>query len=217
MLKRLAVLFAMVAATVSLVGVFPAAAAGPAVMGGGSGIIVGGEAMCTLTTIGHDGGGRLVGITAGHCGEPGAAIVPSHNEEVGIVGHMVAKSTQWDYAVIQFNPAKVTPVNRIGSVTITGMGAPANFPDIVCKEGLRTGNTCGITWGDLVQTNETWTQMCVIEGDSGAPVVRGTTLVGMVNAYVGFACIGPELGTNIDVIIADINAQGGVGAGYRPI
>ncbi|MGY2063763.1 serine protease, partial [Nocardia gipuzkoensis] len=63
----------------------------------------------------------------------------------------------------------------------------------------------------------TWSQMCVVEGDSGAPVVVGTTLVGMVNAYLAVACFGPEVGTNMDIITADMNARGDVGAGYRPI
>ncbi len=60
-------------------------------------------------------------------------------------------------------------------------------------------------------------QLCVIEGDSGSPVVVGTTLVAMVNAYLGVACLGPELGTNMTAIIDNINATGGVGAGFRPI
>ncbi|MFE3289483.1 serine protease [Rhodococcus sp. NPDC059234] len=217
MAKKLVVLIAMAAAALGYLGVGPAAAASPAVLGGGSGMIIANEALCTLTTIGHDNAGRLVGITAGHCGEPGGAIVPEYREDAGVVGHIVGKNPDLDYAVIQFDPAKVAPVNHVGKVTITNIGAPASFPDVVCKEGLRTGNTCGIAWGDLLQSHETWTQMCVIEGDSGSPVVRGTTLVGMVNAYVGFACLGPELGTNLDSIMNDINANGGVGAGFRPI
>ncbi|GAA4482213.1 S1 family peptidase [Rhodococcus olei] len=217
MAKKCALVVAMVAAMFGYLGVGASAASSPAILGGGSGIVVGDEALCTLTAIGHDNGGRLVGITAGHCGEPGYSIVSEHRQDAGVVGQIVGKSRDLDYAVIQFDPAKVTPVNQIGRVTITQVGAPAAFPDVVCKQGLRTGNTCGVVWGDLLQSNETWTQMCVIEGDSGSPVVRGTTLVGMVNAYVGVACIGPELGTNIDIIMADLNAHGGVGAGFRPI
>lgn len=217
MLKRIALLIVTAMAMIGFLAVGPAAAAERAVLGGGSGILLGGEAMCTLTTIGHDNAGRLVGITAGHCGEPGMAIESPDRQDLGVLGHMVAKSTELDYSVIEFDASRVTPVNRVGNVTITGIGAPANFPAVVCKEGLTTGNTCGVVWGDLLQSHETWTQMCVIEGDSGSPVVLGTTLVGMVNAYVGFACLGPELGTNIDVIMSDINAHGGAGAGFRPI
>ncbi|MGW0040106.1 serine protease [Rhodococcus sp. NPDC003348] len=217
MAKKIAFVFAVVAAMFGYLGVGASAAASPVVLGGGSGIIVGDEALCTLTAIGHDGGNRLVGITAGHCGEPGYSIVSEARQDAGTVGQIVGKNRGLDYAVIQFDPAKVVPVNRVGGVTINAVGSPAAFPDVVCKQGLRTGNTCGIVWGDLLQSNETWTQMCVIEGDSGSPVVRGTTLVGMVNAYVGVACLGPELGTDIDIIMADLNAHGGVGAGFRPI
>ena len=119
--------------------------------------------------------------------------------------------------MIQFDPAKVVPVNRVGGVTITHIGAPAAFPQVACKEGRTTGNTCGIVYGDVMQTGETWTQACVIEGDSGAPMVVGTTLVAMVNAYLAAPCIGPEIGTNLNSIIADMNASGGPGAGFRPI
>lgn len=217
MANRLTFVVAVIAAMLGYLGIGTAAAQAPAVLGGGSGILIGGEALCTLTSIGHDSGGRLVGLTAGHCGEPGQAIVSESRQDVGTVGRIAGKSRDLDYAVIDFDPAKVVPVNRIGSLTINSVGSPAEFPDVVCKQGLTTGNTCGVVWGDLLQSNETWTQLCVIEGDSGSPVVRGTTLVGMVNAYLGVACLGPELGTDIDTILADLNAHGGVGAGFRPI
>lgn len=217
MAKKTALVVAMVLSMFGWLGVGASAAESPAPIGGGSGILVGGEALCTLTAIGHDSGGRLVGLTAGHCGEPGYSIVSERHMDAGTVGYIHGKSREFDYAVIEFDPAKVVPLNSVGRVTIHSVGAPAAFPDVVCKQGLRTGNTCGVVWGDLLQTNETWTQMCVIEGDSGSPVVRGTTLVGMVNAYVGVACLGPELGTDIDIIMADLNAHGGVGAGFRPI
>ncbi|GAB3211825.1 serine protease [Nocardia tengchongensis] len=190
----------------------------PAVIGGGSGIIIDDQFECTVTTIGYDGSGRLVGLTAGHCGDAGARVWAEKDRGVGQIGQFVYSNHDLDYAIIQFDPSRVTPVNRIGGVTITGMGGPAGFPTIVCKEGRTTGNTCGISWGDVFDTNvETWSQMCVVEGDSGAPVVVGTTLVGMVNAYLAVACLGPEVGTNISSIMDDINGRGGIGAGYRPI
>ncbi len=51
----------------------------------------------------------------------------------------------------------------------------------------------------------------------GPPVVVGSTLVAMVNANPVAPCIGPEIGTNINSIVADMNATGGYGAGYLPI
>lgn len=191
---------------------------GPPVLGGGSGIVIDSMFECTLTTVGHDGAGRLVGLTAGHCGDAGASVAAEADRGFGEIGRFAYSNNQLDYAVIEFTPGRIIPVNRIGNVSITGVGGPAQFPTIVCKEGRTTGNTCGITWGDVFQTNtETWTQMCVVEGDSGAPVVVGSTLVGMVNAYLAVACFGPEVGTNMSSIMNDINARGGVGSGFHPI
>lgn len=220
MFKRLAVVFATAVALVGG-GAGVAAAAPPVTLGGGSGITLGDGTDdifdCTLTTIGHDGAGRLVGLTAAHCGSPGMTVKAEYDIAAGPVGRIVSTNDALDYAVIQFDPGKVVPVDRVGNVTITDVGAPAGFPDIACKEGRTTGNTCGVVWGDVFGAQETWSQVCVVEGDSGAPLVVGTTLVAMVNAYLMAPCIGPEVGTNIDVILGDIDARGGVGAGFRPI
>ncbi len=190
----------------------------PSVLGGGSGIVVGGQNICTLTTIGRDSGSRLVGFTAGHCGAAGAAIVPENDRDAGTVGTVVSAGSDLDYAVIEFDPAKVTPVNQVGGTTITGLGGPARPPDTVCKEGRTTGRTCGPAYGDMFTGgNSTWTQTCVVEGDSGAPLVVGTTLVGMVSGYLAVPCLGPQLGTDITAVVADVNARGGPGAGFQPI
>ena len=145
------------------------AVAAPTPMGGGSGIIIDNQLVCTLTTIGHDNGGRLVGITAGHCGGPGSFVIPESNEEAGVVGTFVESNPDLDYGVIQFDPGKVTPVRTVGAATITSIGAPASFPATACKEGRTTGTTCGVVWGDLSADASTWTQICVDHGDSGSP------------------------------------------------
>ncbi|MGO4617027.1 S1 family peptidase [Nocardia sp. 2YAB30] len=190
----------------------------PPAVGGGSGIIIDSRAECTLTTVGHDRDGRLLGLTAGHCGDQGAKVRAEADPSYGVVGRFVHSDPTLDYAVIEFDQGRITPVARVGATTITGIGAPAQFPTVVCKKGRTTGTSCGVAWGDVRATNnETWTQMCVLKGDSGAPVLVGTTLVGMVNAYLGIGCFGPEVGTNISTIIADLEARGDVGAGYRPL
>ncbi|SNT49518.1 peptidase S1 family protein [Rhodococcoides kyotonense] len=217
MLKKFMLVVVAAAAVAASVGVGTASAAAPAVLGGGSGIIVDSAAECTLTTIGNDGAGRLVGLTAGHCGNAGATIIPEYDPDAGVVGRIAFSNPEYDFAVIEFDRAKVIPVNHVGNVTITQVGPPALFPNIVCKEGRTTGNTCGIAYGDILQSQETWSQLCVVEGDSGSPVVVGTTLVGMVNAYLGVACFGPQVGTNIDAILRQINAGNAVGAGFTPI
>lgn len=219
MVKKFAGAAAVLAASAIMVGqqAGTAHAAGSAVLGGGSGIIVDDQSICTLTTIGRDSAGRLVGFTAGHCGDAGAAVVAEANSAAGVVGNFVYSNKDMDYAVIVFDAGKVVPVNRVGNTTITGLGAPAQFPDIACKEGRTSGHTCGLSYGDVFQSNVTWTQICVVSGDSGGPVVVGTTLVGMVNGYLSLPCAGPEVGANIHSIIGDVDARGGAGAGFRPI
>ncbi|MGQ4597512.1 serine protease [Nocardia sp. R6R-6] len=220
MLRKLAAAAAALAAGATLFGAQSGAAhaeTGP-VLGGGSGIIVGNQNICTLTTIGRDSGGRLVGFTAGHCGDPGATVVADANRDGGVVGTFAYTNSDLDYAVIVFDQGKVAPVNTVGGTTITGVGGPPRFPDIVCKEGRTTGRTCGLAYGDaFTDGTATWTQTCVAEGDSGGPVVVGTTLVGMVNGYLGVPCLGPEIGVNITDILNDVNARGDAGAGFRPI
>lgn len=221
MLKKLVVAAAAALALTAGVGVGTASAAPVAVLGGGSGILIAdssgkGKFDCTLTTVGTDNAGRLVGITAGHCGVPGDLVGAEYLPDAGAVGRIVSSVGGLDYAVIEFDRNRVAPTNRVGNVTITGVGEPATFPGIMCKEGRTTGNTCGITYGELFQNDRTYTQICVQQGDSGGPVVAGTALVGMVNAYLGIPCIGPEVGTNIRAVFDDINRGGGVGTGFVP-
>lgn len=212
-----AMLFATIAALTLGAGA-AGAQSGPAVIGGGSGIVLDGKGACTVTTIGNDAQGRLVGLTAGHCGGVGAAITAEQNPGAGRIGTVSYVNNQLDYGIIEFDPGSVVPTRRVGNVTITGIGAAPDFATVACKEGRTTGNTCGITWGDLLDEKvKTWTQMCVVQGDSGSPVVVGTTLVGMVNGYLGVPCLGPEKGTNMTAVMADIDGRGGVGAGFRPI
>ncbi|MCM6778078.1 S1 family peptidase [Nocardia sp. CDC159] len=187
------------------------------ILGGGSGIVIANTTECTLTTIGHDAAGRLVGLTAGHCGEPGQSVVSETDPNAGVLGRIATSNRDLDYAVIEFDPRRVAASDRVGSVSITGVGAPAQFPATVCKKGRTTGTNCGIVWGDVfARGTETWTQICVLPGDSGAPVVAGSTLVGMVNAYLAVGCFGPEVGTTWAAIQADLDANQGIGAGFRP-
>ncbi|MEU8901512.1 S1 family peptidase [Nocardia sp. NPDC048505] len=209
---------ACAAVAISFAAVGTAQAAAPPVVGGGSGIIIDNQSQCTLTTVGYDRDGRLLGLTAGHCGDAGAQVVTEANPNFGVVGRFVYSNPELDYALIEFTPGKIDPVARVGDTTITGMGAPAQFPAVVCKKGRTTGTSCGVVWGPLrAAHHETWTQLCVLEGDSGAPVMAGSTLVGMVNAYLAIGCLGPEVGTNMSAISADLEARGEVGAGFHPI
>ncbi|MFG1792788.1 serine protease [Nocardia sp. NPDC049149] len=216
-MTRSALVFAAAAAVLGAAPAVATAEAPPAI-GGGSGITIDERVGCTLTTIGRDSAQRLVGLTAGHCGQPGARVAADIAPSYGTVGRFVHSDPRLDYAVIEFDPQRVTPMSHVGGTTITGIGAPAQFPAIACKRGSTTGTSCGVVWGDIRSTNtETWTQMCVMKGDSGAPVMLGTTLVGMVNAYYGIGCFGPEVGTNIHAIMSDLDARGDIGTGYQPL
>ncbi len=195
--------------------------------------------LCTLTAVGRDAAGNLVGLTNAHCfidaqgnklvGEQvyrdtspaGTALAPADvnasrpDLATGSIGTVTYVSTPnnllstgpkgLDYAVIKLDESRVAPTNTVGSVTITSIGAPPANGTRMCKQGHRTGLTCGIKLG----TNGIWFTHLVLtnSGDSGSPVVDGQTLVG--NAF------GAQHSSPILSIIDEMNATGGVGAGFH--
>ncbi|MBL1073345.1 peptidase S1 [Nocardia sp. 2] len=205
-------------------------------LGGGSGVYVeqldgtNSAAECTLTAVGYDRENRLVALTAGHCGEVGARIAAEYTRSGGI-GVIANKDDYFDWAVIALDPDRVLPTRQVGPSVINGIGAGPRVGDIACKNGRTTGYTCGPVW----ETNETFfrSQVCANHGDSGGPVLLGDRLIGMVVAGQEFElgpvtidmqpCKGagdllhtPEIATTISSVLADIDASGGVGAGFRP-
>ena len=54
-------------------------------LGGGSGIVVEGDTFCTLTAIGNDNRGNLIGFTSAHCGGPGAQVGAEGAEGNGVL------------------------------------------------------------------------------------------------------------------------------------
>ncbi|MFT3715711.1 MAG: serine protease [Gordonia sp. (in: high G+C Gram-positive bacteria)] len=213
-MKKTIVVFAAIIATVlSLVGIGAGqsdAAAPKTRLGGGSGILIlkGGNnaAACTVTTVGRS-GGKLIAITAGHCGKPGQVVLSEANQNRGAIGRITRSWSDIDVAVIELDASKVTPVRTVGGVTIRRINThPQGFPTVMCKQGRTTGHTCGVAWFD--DDTSHFSQICVIEGDSGSPVVVGDSLVGMVNAYFFVSCVGPETGTNIGPILKRLNRGG---------
>lgn len=184
-------------------------------LGGGSPIIVIGDKKlaCTLTAIGHDASGDVVGLTAGHCGSEGDAVISEVEQEAGTLGVLAKKRAGLDFAVIKFNPNRVVPTATTGSLTIRGLSRELPRPGtMACKLGRTTLWTCGQIW----PTNKTshTSKICIAQGDSGAPVVIGNTLVGMVNVYYfDTPCAGPEGGTNIAPILDAIGP--GVGQDFE--
>jgi hypothetical protein len=213
-------------ASVGLHGV-PAGADDRLPLGGGAGIVVNGDTLCTLTTIGTDGKGELIGFTSAHCGGPGAQVAAEAAKDRGTVGTMVAGNDKLDYAVIQFDPAKVTPVANFGGFAINGIGPDPAFGQIACKQGRTTGNSCGLTWGPGQDPGTIVMQVCGQPGDSGGPVTVNNLLVGMIHGAFSEnlpVCIikyiplhTPAVVQSINAVLADINAKNRPGAGFVPV
>jgi hypothetical protein len=228
--RLLTVVAALVTVTsVSLAGlqVVPAGADDRLPLGGGAGIVVNGDTLCTLTTIGTDSKGELIGFTSAHCGGPGAQVAAEAAKERGILGTMVAGNDGLDYAVIQFDPAKVAPVSNFGGFVISGIGPDPAFGQVACKQGRTTGNSCGVTWGPGQDPGTIVMQVCGQPGDSGGPVTVNNLLVGMIHGAFSEnlpVCIikyiplhTPAVVESINAILADLKAKGRPGAGFVPV
>lgn len=226
----------------------PAAAETRTPIGGGTGIIFRmvpspedyqGYYICTLTAVGRDTLGNLVGLTNAHCfidgqgnklvgakvhrdlSPAGTALAPAPIADsrpdlaTGAIGEVTYVSTPnnllssgprgLDFAVIKLDESRVTATETVGGVTITAIGAPPAAGTRMCKQGHRTGLTCGMRIGTsgIWFTHLIWTD----SGDSGSPVVSGTTLVG--NAF------GAQHSSPIQSIIDEMTAHGGVGTGFH--
>jgi len=196
-------------------------------MGGGAGIVISGDTMCTLTTIGTDAAGDLIGFTSAHCGGPGAQVAAEAAQNRGPVGTMVAGNDKLDYAVIKFDPAKVAPVASYNGFSIEGIGPDPAFGQIACKQGRTTGNSCGVTWGPGQDPGTIVMQVCGQPGDSGAPVTVNNLLVGMIHGAFSDnlpTCIikyiplhTPAVVQSFNADLADINNKHRPGAGFVPI
>lgn len=227
-LRRLATTFVALAGLMGLVAFAPAAyAADPVVLGGGSGLVVNDETLCTLTAIGHDNRGNLIGFTSAHCGGPGAQVAAETAPNAGVVGTMVAGNDALDYAVIQFDTAKVRPVNNIDGFQIDGLGPDPVVGDIACKLGRTTGYSCGVTWGPGTEPGTIVNQVCGQPGDSGAPVTVNNRLVGMIHGAFSETlptCVikyiplhTPAVTMSFNTQLADITAKNRPGTGFVPI
>lgn len=158
--------------------VVSAAERGHALMGAGTPIYVGDDSMCTLTAVGTDAQGRKVGLTAGHCGEVGEPVYSADALGVGAAGTVVAKDPEYDYAVVELG-SNTELTDNYGGVKVNGVGTMnAGLGTQLCKQGVATGYTCGMTW--LAQPGFAITQVCAGAGDSGAPVLQDGRVVGAV-------------------------------------
>jgi hypothetical protein len=196
-------------------------------LGGGSGIVIDGDTFCTLTAIGHDNRGKLIGFTSAHCGGPGAQVASEAAADRGVLGTMVAGNEGLDYAVVEFDPQKVQPVNTVNGFEIDGLGPDPAFGQVACKLGRTTGSSCGVTWGPGDQPGTILNQVCGQPGDSGAPVTVDNQLVGMIHGAFSNdlpTCVTqyvplhtPAVTMSMNSVLADINAKNRPGAGFVPI
>lgn len=227
--SRLHVLTRTIALTLSfllLIPASPARADDKVPLGGGAGIVVDGDTYCTLTAIGTDKTGALIGFTSAHCGGPGALVASEDAEDRGVVGTMVAGNDNLDYAVIRFDPAKVQPVSNWNGFVIDGIGPDPVFGQVACKLGRTTGSSCGVTWGPGEEPGTIVNQVCGQPGDSGAPVTVDNKLVGMLHgAFTADlpTCIikfiplhTPAVTMSINAVLADLAAKDRPGAGFVP-
>lgn len=218
-----------VALVLAVASAAPPAQAAPddkVMIGGGAGIVIDGDTYCTLTSIGNDNTGALVGFTSAHCGGPGAQVAAEAAPDVGVLGTMVAGNDGLDYAVIRFNPARVAPVSNWNGFAINGIGPDPAFGQVACKLGRTTGYSCGVTWGPGEEPGTIVNQVCGRPGDSGAPVTVNNRLVGMIHGAFSDSiptCIikyiplhTPAVTMSINSILADLTAKGRPGAGFVP-
>ena len=197
-------------------------AAAPNVIVGPSTPLYVGHSICTAAIAGHDAQGNKIAITAGHCGAPGAPVASMDAIGAGKIGEFV-RSGYPDYGVIKLHD-DVQVSSSYGNVNITETKTqlPARFQNL-CKTGISTGTSCGPFYE--VASPYIHAHICGSHGDSGAPLYDGTRLVGIVNGGVGKlpSCTtplqgpihAPTAGAAWDVIQADLDAQGGVGAGFH--
>ena len=199
----------------------------PVPLGGGSGIVVDGDTFCTLTAIGNDNRGNLIGFTSAHCGGPGAQVAAEGATDRGTLGTMVAGNDGLDYAVIVFEPQKVQPVDTVNGFRIAGIAPDPVFGEVACKLGRTTGYSCGVTWGPGDKPGTIVNQVCGQPGDSGAPVTVDNRLVGMIHGAFSEelpTCIvkfvplhTPAVTMSINAILADIAAKNRPGSGFVPV
>jgi hypothetical protein len=196
---------------------------GQAVLGGGAGIAVDGN-NCTLTSIGHDSAGNLVGFTSAHCGGQGGQVVAEGAESHGTLGTVTSTDNDLAYAVIKFDPAKVAPTANFAGFSINGIGPDPGYQQPVCTLGSSTGQGCGAIAMATVKPGIAGARVPAWQpGDFGAPLTVNDQLIGQTQN--GTNVVQPALVrvimhinfTLFSAILNDVNAKGGPGAGFTPI
>ncbi len=181
-----------------------------------------GNLICTISVAGFDRAGNKVAITAGHCGAPGTPVRSMDARGAGVIGQVVMRSSL-DYGVIRLR-GDVQLTRNYGRAHINRLGGPIPATGAtICKTGISTGTSCGPVLA--LSGANFFSHFCGSYGDSGAPVYRQGRLVGILNGGLQSlpSCRtpiqgplhSPTISTAWNVIQAELNAHGGVGAGFR--
>lgn len=222
MLKRLTLAAAVAVIPAGLLlGAGTASAAGTPSIGSGSKIVMPINAKesgaCTVAGAGHDKFGNKVALTAGHCGKVGQVVKDSKGRTIGTFATSVmnvngiSEFNKLDYAFIKLNPnvrlASHTTLNPLGVIKRN-----PQFGQVVCKDGITTGVTCGALLGN--SSTEGAGYQLTYFGDSGGPVVMGGKLVGVTSRSSNIPVLTPTLYTFAKNIVKDATAKNTVGAGF---
>ena len=136
------------------------------------------------------------------------------------VGSVVAADDGLDYAVIKFDPAKVTPIADFDGFAINGIGPNASWGQWACKHS-RTTQSCFSIRGWALDPSIYTAKAPWQPDEDGAPVTVNDLLIGVIRDG-SITLPGtvppttPEI-VKISRIIDDLNARGGPGAGFTPI
>lgn len=134
---------------------------------------------CSMTAVGTDDLGNLIGFTAGHCvanQNPGAKIHAYNNNLPAFlnpaIGELVLKNTaaDKDYAVIKFYPERV----QLDSTTPNGLEVTHVDTGVVDEAVQKDGATTGVSGGTIKSVNGfdvRTTHFAASGGDSGSPLI----------------------------------------------
>ncbi|UYP19255.1 S1 family peptidase [Rhodococcus sp. Z13] len=153
---------------------------------------------CSVAAIGHDAGGRLVAVTAGHCRQTGSSPIwkvdEQHRGPIGTESEVAGTGSIdllgmptdeiADYAVLVLDETRVrgsntsAPNDRNERVVLTSIGGLDGGAAIVgrqCAAGRSTSVACTIADEVLVGEDLLASSLLMRPGDSGGPLVRTDT------------------------------------------
>lgn len=138
---------------------------------------------------------------------------------------MVAGSQPLDYAVIEFDPAKVQPLNTVNGSRSTA--SARTRPSARWRASWAAPPATPAASRGVPDDPASVDQVCGQPGSSGAPVTVNNKLVGMIHGAFSDdlpTCVvkyvplhTPAVTVSMNAVIADLDAKSRPGAGYVPI